>query len=260
MEKEKTIQRISFIGSGNVASHLAEALVRQGKQIEEVYSPSPEHAKTFAERWKCRVVNRLSDLQPQVDLCLISIPDDSIKSVADTIPEIKGIVAHTSGITSMDVLKKHKRHGVFYPLQTFTKDRRLALEKSPFCIESNNQSDKVLLMDLAGLITEKVFEINSEQRRYLHLTAVMVSNFSNHLYHLAHEVLESKGLDFELLLPLIFETANKVHDIHPHAAQTGPAKRKDQKTMSKHLEMLTDFPEYKKLYQLLSDQILDAHS
>ncbi len=159
----------------------------------------------------------------------------------------------------MDDLATHARRGVFYPLQTFSLDRELDMSKSPFCIEAIQEKDELQLIELANLLSKSVYKISSEQRKYLHLTAVMVSNFSNHLYHLAHDILETKALDFDLLLPLIIETASKVHEITPGEAQTGPARRKDHQTMRKHLEMLADFPEYAELYRLLSGQILRRH-
>jgi len=246
---------ISFVGSGNVATHLARALQNSGHLIEEVFSPNVRHVKCFAEQFGCNIVNDLKELNTKVNLLIIAVPDAKVEEVAKALPPIKGIVAHTSGITPMDVLQGAKNYGVFYPLQTFTGNRKMDISDAPFCIEGSNKEVVKRLSELAGKISQSVQLVNSEERKHLHLAAVMVSNFVNHLYGISHDFLESKQLDFNLLLPLIRETAAKVQDISPEKAQTGPARRNDEQTLKSHLKMLKNSPENEELYRLFSEQI-----
>lgn len=259
MSDRNSIKKVSFIGSGNVASHLAAVLKSIGIEIVEVYSARPENAQKFADKFNCSLAKSIAGLNKNIDLLIISVPDSRIKEVSLQIAESEILVVHTSGITEMEVLDSRKRFGVFYPLQTFSKKRVVDMSEVPFCIEAHNKNDFDILMDLASKISKNVNEVNSSQRKVLHLTAVMVNNFSNHMYHLAHEILENNRLSFNLLLPLIHETALKVKDVHPAEAQTGPARRNDISTMQEHMKMLIDFPEYQEIYKLLSEQILKKY-
>jgi predicted short-subunit dehydrogenase-like oxidoreductase (DUF2520 family) len=255
----KRIESVSFVGSGNVATHLANTLSKIGVNIVEVFSRKTENAKIFAERFSCSVVNSLSEINPQTDLIIIAVPDSKIKSVSGELKFTNTLVVHTSGITKMEILDSNNNYGVFYPLQTFSKSREVEMNEIPFCIEAKNKSDFDLLAELASRISNNVKEVSSEQRKVLHLTAVMVNNFSNHMYHLAHGILEHNDLSFDFLLPLIHETALKVKSVHPKDAQTGPARRKDDSTMNEHLKMLNGFPEYQEIYKLLSQQIMKKY-
>lgn len=250
-----SIKSISFIGSGNVATHLALALQSKGCSILEVFSPNAEHAQKFAKRFSCKQLKQVADLNIVVDLLIITIPDAKVESVANQLPKVRGIVAHTSGITEMDSLQACRNYGVLYPLQTFTRDREMDILDTPFCIEGATEVVGVKLFKLAQEISSRVQYINSEERKKLHLAAVFVSNFSNHLYSVSHDFLQSQELDFTLLLPLIRETAAKVQDILPADAQTGPARRNDQLTIKMHLEMLDNSPFNANLYRLFSEQI-----
>lgn len=255
MKTIDVIQTVSFVGSGNVATHLAGALQNSGLEIIEVYSPDKKNADHFAEHFACRPLNSLQNLTAGVDLLIISVPDAKVEEVAKALPTIKGIVAHTSGVTGMDVLKSANLFGVFYPLQTFTRARKMDISDAPFCIEGSEECVAEKLSQLAGKISSSVHFITSEERKQLHLAAVMVSNFVNHLYANSHDYLENKHLDFSLLLPVIRETADKVRDISPEKAQTGPARRNDEPTIKSHLKMLESLPEAAALYRLFSTQI-----
>lgn len=250
-----SIQSISFVGSGNVATHLAAALQHYGCEILEVFSPTAEHAQQFADNFSCQQIKQMADLNPEVDLFIIAVPDGQVEFVANQLPDMNGVVAHTSGITGMDSLQASQNYGVFYPLQTFTRDRKMDISDAPFCIESSSEIVGEKLSRLARKMSSNVHFINSEDRKKLHLAAVFVSNFSNHLYGVSHDLLQNQGLDFALLLPLIRETAAKVQDILPAEAQTGPARRNDQSTINMHLRMLESSPFNADLYRLLSTQI-----
>ena len=164
---------------------------------------------------------------------------------------------HTSGSVAINELQT-KRKGVFYPLQTFSKDVAVDFSNIPVCIEANNAADLKTLNGLASQLTNSVHEISSEQRIKLHLAAVFINNFSNHLYQIAHQICKDDAISFELLKPLIQETANKIRILNPEEAQTGPAMRNDILTMQRHLSDLKD-PIHKKLYQMLSESIKQAH-
>lgn len=255
MGKISRIRKISFIGSGNVATHLAIAFKRAGLNIIEVYSPYKLHAEQFAQKIHCKSVTSPSALDTDVDLIIIAVPDAKIGETINNLPESNAIIAHTSGFSSMNVLSSFRHFGVFYPLQTFTKDIEIDLGDVPFFIEANSDLTRKELFNLALKLSKNVNYISSADRRYLHVAAVMVNNFTNHIYHVASEFLEKKGIEFKFLQPLIMETARKIRIIDPEAAQTGPAKRNDQVTIAEHEEMLSDLPEYKELYQLVSKQI-----
>ncbi len=250
---------MSFVGSGNVATHLAHALKNHGIEIVEVFSEKIENAKRFASEVNCSVVEELNKLKP-TDLIIIAVPDSKIEEVSLQLPENDSLVVHTSGITNMASLSGIKRFGVFYPLQTFSRQRTVEMLEVPFCIEAHNEEDCKLLLELASKLSNNVKRVSSEQRKVLHLAAVMVSNFSNHLYALANEILEKSNLEFDFLLPLIKETALKAADVHPHDAQTGPARRNDISTLEEHLEMLKEFPEFRETYKLLSEQIIKKYN
>lgn len=249
------IKSVSFIGSGNVATHLAMVFRKKGYSIQEVYSPNAEHKQQFAKKLSCQPLKKMADLTTEVDLLIIAVPDTKVEWVANKLPEINGIVVHTSGITGMDCLKACRNYGVFYPLQTFTQGREMDISDTPFCIEGATENVKEKLFQLAEQISTVVQYVDSVDRKKLHLAAVFVSNFSNHLYSVSHDFLQSQQLDFSLLLPLIRETAAKVQDVLPTEAQTGPARRNDQSTLKIHMEMLKSSPVNAKLYRLFTEQI-----
>jgi len=250
-----SIETVSFVGSGNVATHLAQALNNAGIGIKSVFSPNKMNAEEFAEKFNCQVVNNIADVAEEVDMLILAVPDSRVEDVCNSIPNDKTLLVHTSGITPMDALKSKSRYGVFYPLQTFSKERELDMKTIPFCLEANKKEDLDMMFDLAQKISSNVQLVDSKKRKLLHLTAVMVSNFTNHLYHLSYDILEAGGVSFDFLKPLIQETAAKVEEIHPQKAQTGPARRNDITTLEEHMKMLSEFPEYQQIYKLLSEQI-----
>jgi predicted short-subunit dehydrogenase-like oxidoreductase (DUF2520 family) len=227
--------------------------------IAEVYSPNLRHAAQLAKSLGCGVPDSLQDMNPESDLYLLAIPDAKVQGVADNLPDVNGIVAHTSGNTGMDSLSGFAKYGVFYPLQTFTRSREVDFSQVPVCLEACDDEVMGELTALAEKISGVVRQINSEQRQMLHLTAVMVNNFSNHLYHMAEELLTKNGLDFNLLRPLILESAAKVQQLSPTDAQTGPARRGDEPTIARHLELIENDPGLKALYELMSKQIIKKY-
>lgn len=260
MKNQKSIQSVSFVGSGNVATHLAIALNKIGVEVVEVFSHHTENSKSFAKKLDCSITESLQNMKLTADIIILAVPDAKIQEVSSQLPDSDSIIVHTSGITEMSAIDGRKRYGVFYPLQTFSKERKVDMSEVPFCVEANNADDLLILKDLASRLSKNVNEVNSKQRKLLHLTAVMVSNFSNHMYNLAHEILAENNIDFDFLLPLIQETAQKVKDINPGQAQTGPARRNDISTIEEHMEMLNAFPENREIYKLLSEQIIKKYN
>lgn len=254
------IHSISFIGSGNVATHLAIALKNAGFEIHEIYSRTFENAKKLAGKVNAKAIHTIDEMDTSADLYILSIPDGAIEDFIEGFPIIKGIMVHTSGITPMKALDKMQHYGVFYPLQTFSRQRGVDLSDVPFCIEASSGDIIVQLKSVAQKLSGSVYEIHSEQRKYLHLTAVLVNNYTNYLYQMAFDILKAKNIDEQLLIPLIEETVSKIKSLHPSMAQTGPARRNDLKTIEKHNRLLDEFPDYKELYKIFAGQLIKKYN
>ncbi len=250
-----SIHTVVFIGAGNVASHLFEAFQNTGRTVVQVYSRSEISAKTLAEKYGTPYTCDLEQINKNADLYIISVSDAALPLIAQTMKTGDKLVVHTSGFHSMKAIEGVSENiGVFYPLQTFTKNRAVDLLTIPLCIEANSNASLGLLEDLALSFTPDVRMINSLQRKKIHLAAVFACNFTNHLYRVAEEIISSCDVPFDILKPLIKETANKVMNIHPHDAQTGPARRNDAAVMEQHLKMLDD-DDNKELYVKISSMI-----
>jgi len=251
---------IVFIGSGNVATHLAIAFKAMGADIIQVWSRDSRNAEILAAITKATPVKCWDSLDQTADCYVIAVKDDAIAEVASHLQDVRGVVVHTSGATEMDVLKgTGTGYGVLYPLQTFSKTKVVDLKSVPFCIEADRSETFEKIAAMAHLLSESVAEVNSEQRRILHLAAVFACNFTNHLYDLSSKLLQQHQLKFDLLKPLILETAFKVQHTQPAEVQTGPAVRNDLLTLEKHLDLLEGSPHLQDIYQLLSDSIKKTH-
>lgn len=250
-------ERIVMIGAGNLATQLAKALLEKGIQIQQVYSRKSESAKVLAEKIGTQFTTNLNAIVPDADLYIIAVKDSAIPEVLENL-NLKNnpLIVHTAGSVSMSVLEDFSsNYGVFYPLQTFSKTRDINFETIPICIEASHPSVLMKLEQLAQKISRSVNQINSEERKTLHLAAVFVNNFVNHLYAIGAEILHDKKLDFDLLRPLIRETAEKIEQLTPFEAQTGPAKRNDQSIISAQLKMLNDQAEFQKIYSFATESI-----
>jgi len=247
---------ISIIGAGKVGSFLAHSFIRAGFRISEVYSRSQDPAKALAKKTGSKVAGAVDELDGATELIIISVPDDQIVSVVSELPPFKGVVAHTSGTVPIDVFRgKVEKYGVFYPLQTIGNETPPNPEKIPICLEASDRQTRELLEEAAAGITGNIYHLNSEQRRIAHIAAVFACNFTNHLYKVSADILQGYGLPFDLLRPLIKETARKALEQPPGEIQTGPAARGDIETIKAHLELLKDEPELKDLYIQLSKMI-----
>jgi predicted short-subunit dehydrogenase-like oxidoreductase (DUF2520 family) len=248
--------KVVIIGAGNVATHLANAINAANVEVIQVWSYHYENAKILARQVNARPIANLAEIDLTADVCLLSIKDDEIKNVANQLINFKGIIAHTSGAVGLNVFgRDFENHGVFYPLQTFSKFKDVEFTNIPLCVEANNKSTLDLLKELAGKLSKNIVEVNSEKRKILHLAAVFACNFTNHLYALADEILKTNQLEFDILRPLIAETAAKVQNAHPLDVQTGPAIRNDEQTLIKHQELLLMQPQLLEIYKTLSDSI-----
>ena len=240
--------KVSVLGSGNVGFHLVNLFYNSKKiKLHEWYSRSLESDP------RVKVVNEIASLT-ESDIYIICVNDDSIAEVSDKISNEGKLVVHTSGSTAYNVMNKKNRRGVFYPLQTFSKFQELNYSKIPICIEAENFKDLETLKNLSLDLNCKYYQINFEERKTLHLAAIISNNFTNFLFGVSKEIIDSKNLDFNILKPLINETVNKIHKLDPVKAQTGPARRNDLNIMKMHENMLAD-KNIKSLYKTMSEMI-----
>lgn len=257
---EQDIKKIPivFIGAGNLAVNLATVFYQKGFKIVQVYSRTKESAQSLAEKINATWVTNLTDVTSEAALYIVSLKDSAFTELLPQIVAGKdgALFVHTAGSIPMSVWEgKTPRYGVFYPMQTFSKLREVEFKEIPFFIEASREEDVKLLKSVASTLSDSVFEADSQQRRSLHLAAVFACNFTNHMYVLASDLLKKYNLPFEVMLPLIDETARKVHELPPLKAQTGPAIRYDENVIHKHLDMLFDEPMMKEIYQTLSKSI-----
>lgn len=254
---------VSFIGSGNLAWHLAPALDNSGFAVKEVYSKNPMHAEALVERlYQADMKASLDFSTSSSTIFIVATSDDAIQEIVREIvlPE-DAILVHTSGSQPLDVLSyaATTNIGVFYPLQTFSKTHKIDFNGVPIFIESGNSITEKLLMAMAKGISKNVFKITSHERQALHVAAVFAANFTNHMLLLAQEIMKENSLSFDWLKPLIAEMMSKSLSIGPENAQTGPAMRGDFETLDKHMEFLNDNESVGELYKLISQDIVDRY-
>lgn len=255
---------VSFVGAGNLAWHLAPALDNTGYSVKEVYSANPDNARDLVERlYHARVKDSLDFSASPSTIFIIAASDDVIPDIAREIalPE-DAFLVHTSGSQPLSVLEyaATARIGAFYPLQTFTKHRKVPLSDVPFFIESEEAETEAVLLKMAKAVSNHVHKISSLQRKALHVAAVFASNFSNHMLTISGDIMTANKLDFEWLKPLIAETVNKSLTLGAAKAQTGPARRGDLETLDKHLGFLHDDEALASIYKVVSQHILDRYA
>ena len=247
---------IVIIGSGNVAAVLGRKFKAAGHTILQIYSRNAAAASELAYEWDTESTNYKITINKNADIYIIAVSDDAIDDVTADLKLPGKIVVHTAASVPKEVLKNVTTHyGVFYPLQSLRKEMK-SLPDTPIFYDGSDELTKRKLESLAkSILREQVTEAGDEARLKLHIAAVVVSNFTNHLYALAETFCRKEGLDFRQLLPLIEETALRIKDVSPTEAQTGPAARHDKETIQKHLELLKDHPQLKNIYLLLSESI-----
>lgn len=250
---------ISILGSGNVATLLSKALIKAGHAIDAVYSRNAEHAQALAHAIGCPYATNRTDLLPQSDIYLFALKDDSLTSVIQQLLQnnhaIKGTWVHTAGSIPLAVFPPSVQSGVLYPMMTLSKDKDVDFKTIPLFVEGSTSQSLRMVEDLANELSDSVFLLDSTKRKKLHLAAVFANNFTNHCCTLAYHLLEKNGIAPTVLLPIIDETAQKLHHLSPTEAQTGPAKRWDEKVMSEQLCELADEAELQEIYRLMSQSI-----
>lgn len=248
---------IAIIGAGNVAIQMGKALSEAGHTIRQVWSRTPAHAEAVAGELGAVALTELGKISPGADFYIFCVKDDALTKVIDCMPDTGGVWAHTGGSLSMELFAgRTTNYGVLYPLQTFSRRRSLSFAEIPLFVEGNHQETTTNLEQLARTLSRSVYRMPEEKRKKLHLAAVFACNFVNHLYARSAEII-GQEIPFDLLLPLIRETAAKLEEMPPLEAQTGPAMRGDLKVMRQQLEQIVD-PRTREIYRLLSESIAET--
>ncbi len=250
--------KIAIIGAGRVATHLGRRMQEVGIPVSQVVSRTAAHAQALSEALGCAWTNRWEAVLPDADWVILAVKDDAIAQVAEQLAPFarRALATHTSGATPGAVLASYfPRHGVFYPLQTFSGDHVPDWDSTPVCIDANAEQDKQWLEQQAQRISRQVFRVNDTQRAWLHVSAVFANNFANHCFSIAEKILSEHNLPFDMLHPLMAETLQKALSASPAAVQTGPAARDDQETIHRHIAMLQAHPDWKELYEKMSESI-----
>lgn len=252
--------KIVIIGSGNVATHLAKHLQAAGHQIVQVYSKQKKNAILLAQEVGALYTDKIHEIFTEADLYLLAVRDYAIDDFILSLRLPEKVVAHTSGSVSLSGLENiSKICGVFYPFQTFTNAIPVDFKTIPIFIQAENATAKRILTEVAQSISKLCQEISESQRQTLHLSAVFANNFTNHIFHIAQTILKKEKMPFEILFPLIKETVSKLMLQTPFESQTGPARRADWKTIDEHLRQLEAFPDYKEIYLILSESIMNSY-
>ncbi|GHV17438.1 hypothetical protein FACS1894169_12650 [Bacteroidia bacterium] len=247
--------KVVFIGAGNVATHLAVELYRHSFDIIQVYSRTMESAFALAQKIHAVPITDIASIDNSADLYIFSLKDSVLEDIVSQVPPNNGLWIHTAGSVPMNIFHEYtSRYGVLYPFQTFSKGREVDWLKVPVFIEANESGNLDILRSVAKQISGKVAELSSYDRRYVHLTGVFACNFTNHMYTLSKQFLNHVNLPFDVSLPLIDETAAKVHALSPEEAQTGPAVRYDENVINKHLDLIED-ENIRQIYKLISENI-----
>lgn len=253
--------RITILGSGNLAYHLCDAFINAGHRIHQIYSRNINTGKELALKFNITFVDTIEKIDSEADIYIFCVKDNSLLDIIKRYSLENKLMVHTSGSVEMDIfIPKTKHYGVFYPLQSFVKGKEVDFSMIPICLEGSDDESINVLELLALSLTQNIYKINSKQRLMLHISAVFVCNFTNYMYSVAEEITKQNNIPYELLLPLIEETAQRVKQISPSKAQTGPAIRDDVNIILKHEEALKQNSDFIELYKLISKQIKTKHS
>lgn len=270
--------KIVLIGAGNLATHLGKALHAAGHDMLQVFSRTMQSAETLASLLDAEPLTDIAQVRDDADVYIFSVKDSALVQLvaqlcrheADGLGEdgavnalrkakkgeLERVFLHTAGSMPMSVFKGMAQHyGVLYPMQTFSKQREVDFSIIPCFVEANDEFAQKQIEGMAREISGRVYLLSSEDRKYLHLSAVFACNFANHCYAISQELLEEHGIPFDVMLPLINETAAKVHEMKPKEAQTGPAVRYDENVIGKQSKLLENHPHFKKVYDSMSKSI-----
>jgi predicted short-subunit dehydrogenase-like oxidoreductase (DUF2520 family) len=247
--------KITMIGSGQVATVLGRKILASGHEIMQVYSHTEDHARILASTFSCAYTSLWDELDPSADLFIAAIADHALTEMAQQLRLGNRLIVHTAGSVPMELLKPvSKNYGVLYPLQSLRKELK-EIPPLPLLVDGNREDSLTFITDFARSISDDVKQADDTKRLKLHLAAVIVNNFSNHLYTMTEDFCRKEAIEFKLLLPLISETANRLYRISPAEAQTGPAIRNDEKTIQTHLALLEKYPALRAMYETFTRSI-----
>lgn len=254
--------KIVLIGAGNLATHLGKALHAAGHDMVQVFSRTMQSAETLASLLDAEPLTDMAQVRDDADVYIFSVKDSALEQlISQLCGGEKKVFLHTAGSMPMSVFREKALHyGVLYPMQTFSKQREVDFSIIPCFIEANDEFALKQIEGLAGQISHRVYQLSSEDRKYLHLSAVFACNFANHCYAASQELLQQHGIPFDVMLPLIDETAAKVHGMTPKEAQTGPAVRYDENVIGKQIQLLENQPYFQKIYDCMSKSIHELES
>lgn len=254
--------KIVLIGAGNLATHLGKALHAAGHDMVQVFSRTMQSAETLASLLDAEPLTDMAQVRDDADVYIFSVKDSALEQlISQLCGGEKKVFLHTAGSMPMSVFREKALHyGVLYPMQTFSKQREVDFSIIPCFIEANDEFALKQIDGLAGQISHRVYQLSSEDRKYLHLSAVFACNFANHCYAASQELLQQHGIPFDVMLPLIDETAAKVHGMTPKEAQTGPAVRYDENVIGKQIQLLENQPYFQKIYDCMSKSIHELES
>lgn len=246
------MKNVVVIGNGNVASHLITYILASNHlNLVQIYARNLNNISDLVD--KSLITNDFSKIK-DADIYIIAVSDNAIAEVSDNLIFKDRFVVHTSGSADLTILSSKNKRGVFYPLQTFSKNKPVEFSEIPFCLETEFENDFEPLEKFTRNFSSKIYKISSEQRKYMHITAVFVSNFTNHMFAIGNEICEANNIPFDIFKPLIKETVNKIENLEPIKAQTGPAVRNDSNTIKKHLELIGN-EKIKSLYLNITESI-----
>lgn len=254
--------KIVLIGAGNLATHLGKALHAAGHDMVQVFSRTMQSAETLASLLDAEPLTDMAQVRDDADVYIFSVKDSALEQlISQLCGDDEKVFLHTAGSMPMSVFRgKALHYGVLYPMQTFSKQREVDFSIIPCFIEANDEFALKQIEGLAGQISHRVYQLSSEDRKYLHLSAVFACNFANHCYAASQELLQQHGIPFDVMLPLIDETAAKVHGMTPKEAQTGPAVRYDENVIGKQIRLLENQPYFQKIYDCMSKSIHELES
>lgn len=252
------MMKVTLIGAGNLATQLGKSLKKAGVIISQVYSRTEDSARTLGELLEAEWLTDIKALRDEADIYIFSVKDSVLCELISEACKgrVDKLFLHTAGSMSMSCFEgKALYYGVFYPMQTFSKFKDVDFERIPVFIEGNSIETEDVIKSLANKLTQRVIRLSSADRKYLHLAAVWACNFTNYCYTVASDILGEHAIPFDVMLPLINETTEKIQKISPKEAQTGPAVRGDRNVMSKQLELMNGKEDLQELYQMLSKGI-----
>ena len=252
------MMKVTLIGAGNLATQLGKSLKKAGVIISQVYSRTEDSARTLGELLEAEWLTDIKALRYEADIYIFSVKDSVLCELISEACKGRGdkLFLHTAGSMPMSCFEgKVLHYGVFYPMQTFSKAKDVDFERIPVFIEGNSIETEDVIRSLANKLSQRVIRLSSADRKYLHLAAVWACNFTNYCYTVASDILGEHGIPFDVMLPLINETTEKIQKISPKEVQTGPAVRGDRNVMSKQLELMNGKEDLQELYKMLSKGI-----